>query len=141
MKFGKCCGAVIYSRQNGNLKYLVIKHRASGGGHWHFPKGHVENKETEHQTATREIFEETGLKVNFLDGFRKVEEYYDKINDEQKKVVFFLSKAIDNNVRIDNDEIVDYKWLGFESALDQLTHDQTKKLLNLANEFLKNNNK
>ena len=39
----------------------MIKHK--NGGHWAFPKGHVEKKETEPETALREIKEETGLKV------------------------------------------------------------------------------
>ncbi|MDR2666293.1 MAG: NUDIX domain-containing protein [Endomicrobium sp.] len=37
---------------------------------WGFPKGHVEKGESEFETATREIFEETGInKVKFIENF------------------------------------------------------------------------
>ena len=40
-----------------------------------FPKGHVEKKETEEETALREIKEETGLKVALDTAFRKMVTY------------------------------------------------------------------
>ena len=57
----KSCGAIVYRRHHGNLEILLIKHVNSG--HWSFPKGHVEEGETEVETATREIKEETGIEV------------------------------------------------------------------------------
>ena len=56
MKYEKSCGAVIFD----NDKVLVIQQVA---GHWGFPKGHVEQGETELETAKREIKEETNLDV------------------------------------------------------------------------------
>ena len=58
MKKEKSCGAIVYREKDG-VEILLIKHK--NGGHWAFPKGHVENKETEEETALREIREETGL--------------------------------------------------------------------------------
>ena len=59
MKSEKSCGAIVLSPDNTNRKVLLIKHE--NGGHWAFPKGHVEEGETEVETALREIKEETGL--------------------------------------------------------------------------------
>ena len=59
MKTEKSCGAVVLRKNQGRLQVLLIKH--INGGHWAFPKGHVERGETEEQTALREIKEETGL--------------------------------------------------------------------------------
>lgn len=53
----KSCGAVIFQRQGELLTYLVLH---SVLGHWTLCKGHVEGSETEHETALREIREETG---------------------------------------------------------------------------------
>ena len=61
MKTEKSCGAVVLRKNQGRLQVLLIKH--INGGHWAFPKGHVEPGETEEQTALREIKEETGLSV------------------------------------------------------------------------------
>ena len=59
MKREKSCGAVVYRYNNDVLEVLLIRHRF--GGHWSFPKGHVEEGENEFQTALREVKEETGL--------------------------------------------------------------------------------
>ena len=53
MQKEKSCGAIIYNK---NKEVLIVKHNA---GHWDFPKGHVEENETEIQTAIREVKEET----------------------------------------------------------------------------------
>ena len=55
----KSCGALVYRKKQDKYELLLIKHRY--GGHWSFPKGHVEQGENELQTALREIKEETGL--------------------------------------------------------------------------------
>ena len=58
MKHEKSCGAICYTREEGAPRVLVICHRY--GGHWAFPKGHVEAGESEEETAMREVREETG---------------------------------------------------------------------------------
>ena len=63
MTLEKSCGAIVFRKFHGNVEILLIKH--ANGGHWSFPKGHVEEGETEVETATREIFEETGISVMF----------------------------------------------------------------------------
>ena len=57
----KSCGAIVFRRFHGNIQILLIKHINSG--HWSFPKGHIENNETETETAVREIKEETGILI------------------------------------------------------------------------------
>ena len=61
MKHEKSCGALVYRKHGDRTELLLIKHRF--GGHWSFPKGHVELGENEFQTALREVKEETGLDV------------------------------------------------------------------------------
>ena len=52
----KACGCIIIE----NGKVLLIQQIE---GHWGFPKGHMEDFETESETAIREVKEETGLIV------------------------------------------------------------------------------
>ena len=89
MKQEKSCGAVIFRQENTRRYYLILK---STQGHTTLCKGHVENNETEHETATREIMEETGLTVDFLDGFREVITY-SPYPGCTKDVVFFLARV------------------------------------------------
>ena len=62
------CGAVVYTRRNGQLLFLLIQ---SLKGIWGFPKGHMEAGETETQTALREVLEETGVQVRLMPEFRE----------------------------------------------------------------------
>lgn len=52
----------------------IYNHPFSGRILW-LPKGHMENGETEKETAYREIREETGLTVTWIDGFRTTDEH------------------------------------------------------------------
>jgi ADP-ribose pyrophosphatase YjhB (NUDIX family) len=48
-----------------DLLYLLVLGRQSNK--WGFPKGHMEQNETEEQTALREVKEETGIELSFQD--------------------------------------------------------------------------
>ncbi|PIN87479.1 hypothetical protein COV12_03665 [Candidatus Woesearchaeota archaeon CG10_big_fil_rev_8_21_14_0_10_32_24] len=133
----KCCGGIIYQKDNNQNLFLLVKHQEKDGGHWNFPKGHVEEGETEEQTALREIYEEVGLKVNIIPNFRESHSYIFNKN-KTKTVIFFLCEAITTDVVYHCDEIADHGWLPFEKALEQITHDDAKKVLIKADYFLKN---
>ena len=64
----KSCGAAVFTKDNGIVNYVIVE---SNDGVFGFPKGHTEAGESEHETALREIFEETGLKLKIIDGFRE----------------------------------------------------------------------
>ena len=89
MIYEKSCGAAIFVRHNGEKLWLVEHMRK---GHTSLCKGHVEAGETEHDTARREIREETGLAVTFREGFRERIEY-SPYEGCVKEVIFFLAEA------------------------------------------------
>ncbi|MFA9398390.1 MAG: shikimate kinase [Clostridiaceae bacterium] len=128
----KSCGAVVFEKNNDKINFLLIRHNA---GHWAFPKGHVENHETEEETAKREVYEETGIKIKILKGFKTESEFAPKPN-VMKKVILFLGEAIDKDVTIQIEEVQDYKWLEYEKALDILTYENDKKIIKQAYRYL-----
>lgn len=74
MKYENSCGAVVFTRHKGEIQYVIIQ---SLEGYYGFPKGHMEGIEEEKETALREIYEETGLRVHILDGFKTSDEHLD----------------------------------------------------------------
>jgi 8-oxo-dGTP pyrophosphatase MutT (NUDIX family) len=130
----KSCGAIVYRRVKRGTDILVLKHK--NGGHWSFPKGHVEEGETEIETAKREIMEETGIDVLIQDGFREVVSYSPKPG-VMKKVVYFLAQAINEDYRIQEEEIAEVKWIDMNDADKYLTYNNDKGLIFSAKTVLK----
>ena len=132
MKYEKSCGAVIYTVQNGTRFYLVEQMQK---GHVSLCKGHVEQYESEHETAIREIREETGLEVEFVEGFRKTITYSPSTGC-MKTVVFFLACAEHTSARVQEEEVRAIQWVPFENAVEALTFDSTREILRQADAFL-----
>lgn len=132
----KSCGALVYSIQNQTKCLLLIKHKQ--GGHWSFPKGHVEAGESEHQTALREVKEETGLSIELLDGFRQQVTYSPRPG-VSKDVVYFLGYAQDTRTQRQESEISDLRWVDLDESAAYLTYDNDKMLLAKAKTFMQNN--
>ena len=135
MKFEKSCGALVYRKKENQTELLLLKHRY--GGHWSFPKGHVEGNETEHETALREVKEETGLTIDLLDGFRHSVEYYPRPNTK-KQVVYFLGYAADDHTKRQEEEISEIRWIPLSEAHREVTFKNDKNLINQAKKFLQN---
>ena len=129
----KSCGAVIFTRTGtGERRFLLERMQK---GHTSLCKGHVENQETEHETAIREIREETGLSVRFLPGFRRTIEY-SPYPDCQKTVVFFLAEAEGTETTAQPEEVREIDWLPYAAALDALTYESDRDTLRSAERTL-----
>lgn len=133
----KSCGGIVFRRERNRILYLVIKHKLSSGGHWDFPKGHVENGESEEQTALREIYEEVGLKIRFVQGFKESVSYFNHMTNLNKTVVYFLCESLTSEVKYVFDELEDHAWIDFHQALTRLTYDNAKNILKKVDSFLK----
>jgi len=126
----KSCGCIIFDGD----KVLVVKQRSCIYG---FPKGHVEEGETEIMTAIRETKEEVGLDVYVDPNLRFTINYLVK-EDKLKEVVYFVSFLKNNNdVIIQEEEIDSYMWVDIDEVYDILTFDNLKNLWNEALEKYK----
>lgn len=131
----KSCGAVVF-RRNSEEKYLILHY---GAGHWDFVKGNVEPDENEEDTAMRELKEETGIaKAQFVAGFMETISYFYRRGNStvHKEVVFFLVQTTESRVDLSY-EHVGYEWLNYEGAIERLTFENAKKVLQKAHRFLK----
>lgn len=134
MEYEKSCGAVVYRKFHGNTELLLIKN--ANGGHWSFPKGHVEPNETEEETAKREIMEETGIDVIIDNTFRQVITYAPK-KDITKDVVYFLAKAINYDYTPQEEEISKINWVEINHASTILSYENDKQIVNKAKAVIK----
>ncbi|MCR5033615.1 MAG: NUDIX domain-containing protein [Lachnospiraceae bacterium] len=127
-KIEKSCGAIVYTRRNGVFYYLLVREKR---GTYSFPKGHMEEGETEHQTALREIREETGLELSLESNFRMTEEYpLRKKPGTVKKVVYFLANMGDLEPHtLVPEEIVEIKLVPIEEAAGLLEYQNKIDLL------------
>ena len=99
------CGALVFQR--GARPPLVLVVCSQRGGHWGFPKGHVEKGESVQQTALREILEPTGA---------------------LKRVDYFLAEG-SGQPRPQPGEISQALWVEPERALELLSFREDRRLL------------
>ena len=136
LNFEKSCGAIVYTVEDGMIKYLLVQEMS---GCHSFPKGHMENKETEEETALREIKEETNLEVELDTTFRVSEQYNPAEKPGvTKQVVYFLAKYTDKIPTVVlPQEVRVLKSLCLEDALVAMKHENKKEMLLKADEYIK----
>jgi bis(5'-nucleosidyl)-tetraphosphatase len=134
-------GIILYRRKNDVVEYLLLNGDAIG---WGFPKGHIDGGESHKQTAKRETFEETGLKVSKLEsGFKQEVKYFLKKNwstgkqydkPKLKIVTYFLAEVpYKSKVKISH-EHVGFLWLPYSKAKKKQMFN--KKLLKQAKDYI-----
>ena len=121
MKHEKSCGAIIIS----DNRVLIVKQNI---GFYGFPKGHMEERETEEETTIREVKEEVGIDITIDSRYRYEIEYM--VNENTSKTVVFYVAYPNNNIIIcDNDEIAEAAWLDIDDAINVLSYDDLKNIL------------
>lgn len=96
-------------------KILMIKEaKKKCYGQWNFPAGHVDEPEFITDVAIREAYEETGCKVK-LTGVLPICMVEAK-DAEPRLMVRFTAEIVEENIKINPNEILDVQWLDIEQV-------------------------
>lgn len=122
-------GGVVWRIVDGKLKVLVI-HRTAYADVT-LPKGKVDPGEMLAETAAREIFEETGIRVAL--GIPVGVSRYRMPNKRQKIVHYWSAEATEKAIResafVPNKEIAAIEWVGPKRALKYLSYPVDVEIL------------
>jgi len=122
----QAAGAVLWRRLSDELVQVALIHRPRYGD-WSFPKGKVENGESEIGCAFREVLEETGFESIFGPELCKIEYL---VGETPKTVRYWSAQAIgEAKSPLDPNEVDQIIWLTVADAYDKLTREGDKEVL------------
>lgn len=132
-------GLILFREGSNGREYLIIKNRR--GGHWGFPKGHVEPGEDLMATALREVAEEVNIVSLYpIPGFTTSVHYSFPRGSQivQKDVTLFLARSAEDG-RPSKEEVAQMAWLPFPKALTRITFPEQRRALEEAETWLNSN--
>lgn len=120
-------GAIAFrKREHRDLEILLVR-PSNGHREWLFPKGHIEQDESETDAALRELREEAGISGRLIGAVDQVARF--PSNQEQVAVRFYVIEALTEEEPAESRE---HTWLPLTLAAEALTHDHNRLLLSEA---------
>lgn len=129
----------VYIAADGAQSFCLVHHTVvpdGSGGHWAFPKGHIDAGESKEGAARRELYEETGILTCKIDmDYMFIERYSFQKDDVRfdKDVTYFVGCVGDKPAVAPIDafrgEISEARWLSYEEAKELLTFPESKNIL------------
>lgn len=100
-------------------KFLLVQEaKERCRGKWNVPAGHLDANETIFDGAKREVFEETGCRVE-LTGVLEVAH---RVSENDIWIgIIFKTKLLEENISFDKSEILDVKWFTYDEILNMKT--------------------
>jgi len=135
----KSCGVILILRKDDDEDRFLVLHQTDG--HWSFPKGGIEEGEIPRESAIRELKEEARItEVEFAELPNIINAYTFERNGKKydKTVELFIAFAKNDKIVIQESEVTDYKWATYGEAIDLLSFESTKKVLETAQKYIKN---
>lgn len=127
MKKSTSAGGVVINQEG---QILVVDQK---GTSWSLPKGHTEPDESLLETATREIYEESGVhdltfvrKLGVYERFRISDSGRDEDKRELKTIHIFLFTTNQTELNPQDAENPQAVWLDREDVEARLTHERDK---------------
>jgi 8-oxo-dGTP diphosphatase len=122
----QAAGAVLWRRLSDELVQVALIHRPRYDD-WSFPKGKVEQGETEIACAFREVFEETGFETIFGPELCTVEY---QVGESLKTVRYWSAQAIGESTgALDVTEVDQLIWVTVSDAYSKLSRQGDQEVL------------
>ncbi|MBD0318676.1 MAG: NUDIX hydrolase [Thermoleophilia bacterium] len=120
----RAAGGVVAREHDGRLEVLVI-HRPRYGD-WGFPKGKVEENESEEECAVREVAEETNLRCDLGRELGMIR--YTDARGRAKTVRYWTMSAGGDDAS-PGEGVDEVRWLPPDEAARLLTHERDREIL------------
>ena len=120
----KAAGGVVM-RDDGEL---LVVHRPRYDD-WSLPKGKLDAGETFEEAALREVWEETGVSARLVRELPSVEY---SVRDRPKLVRYWLMEVESDPGFAPNDEVDSVRWLSPADAVELLTYDRDRGVVEAA---------
>jgi bis(5'-nucleosidyl)-tetraphosphatase len=133
----KAAGAICYVKDGKKLYYLLL--RSSKHGEWGPPKGKAETGESPIETATRELYEEAGVRrARFTPGFEHHVDYsiHTKSGQKKKGVVYFLCEMPSDDIKISH-EHSEAHMATLDEVETLIAHENLREVFRAAQSFIK----
>lgn len=121
----RAAGGVISRKGSKNRTEILLVHRPRYQD-WTFPKGKVQQGESEQECAVREVEEETGLKCRLMAELSDIK-YIDRRG--RSKTVRYWTMAPESGKFKPNDEVDQVRWMTLAQAAESLSYERDLALL------------
>lgn len=139
-------GVVPVIKESGVWYFLLvhqISYRGKNDQFWTFPKGHAEGVESTIETAKRELLEETGISGVVIDEATTFSISYNFKHQGthiDKTVSYYLGVCSSKETNISQpEEIAGLEWCTYDEAMQKLSHQNAKNVLNEAKLYIESN--
>jgi dATP pyrophosphohydrolase len=128
---------VIFSADEHQSLYLLLRRIASHGGFWQSVTGSLEGNETHRQAAVREVKEETGIlaadtdliNLSLTNIFEIAPKWLPKYppGTVYNEEVCFALKVLEQEIVLDCAEHTAYLWVDYETAMEMLFWESSRR--------------
>ena len=116
---------------------LIGRLDRSGRLLWSLPKGHVEQGESETQTAVREVAEETGITGTVVGKLGTIDFWFAAAGQRVHKTVHhFLLRALGGELCDDDVEVAEVAWVPLGELESRLAYADERRLLDRVPDLL-----
>ncbi|TYR16019.1 NUDIX hydrolase [Corynebacterium urealyticum] len=106
---------------------------------WSMPKGHVEEHESHHSTAEREVWEETGIAGTVIDELGTIDYWFVSEGTRIHKTVHHhLLRYVDGEFNDEDPEVTEVTWVPVNNLVERLAYADERRLARRALDTLPN---
>lgn len=104
---------------------------------WSMPKGHVEVDESQHATAEREVWEETGIAGKVIADLGTIDYWFVSEGVRIHKTVHHhMLRYVDGDLNDEDPEVTEVTWLPVTQLVERLAYADERKLARRAVDML-----